>query len=97
MLKLFYFKQFSLGYIHSLVLFDPLIGLSGATSPGQNEHGSDDNKRVLHIPQSSRINEALRSDCLVSHTGYSLKGSYSPAEMQLMYSTAPTDWANAGL
>ena len=31
--------------------------LSGATTPGQSELGSDGNKEVLHIPQSSRITE----------------------------------------
>ena len=41
---------------HSLVLFNPLIGpLSGATTPGQSEPGSDDNKGVLRIPQSSSL------------------------------------------
>ena len=29
--------------------------LSGATTPGQSGPGSDGNKEVLHIPQSSSI------------------------------------------
>ena len=40
--------------------------LSGATTQGQNEPGSDGNEGVLRIPQSSSIIEASPSDCLVS-------------------------------
>ena len=52
--KHFYFKQFSLAYVHSLVLFDPLSDstLSGATTPGQSGPGSDGNEGELCIPQS---------------------------------------------
>ena len=51
---------------HGLVLFDPLIGhLSGATTLGQIGPGSDGNKEVLYIHQSSSITEASPSDCLV--------------------------------
>ena len=32
-------------------------------------------------------------DCLVSHPGNTLMGSYPSAEEQLMYSKAPADWA----
>ena len=41
--------------------------LSGVTTPGLNEPGSDGNKEVLCIPQSSNITEASPSDCLVSY------------------------------
>ena len=34
------------------------------------------------------------SDCLVSDPGHSLEGSYTSAEVQLVYSTAPADWEN---
>ena len=34
-----------------------------------------------------------QSDRLISYPGYSLVGSYSSAEMQLVYSTAPANWA----
>ena len=44
---------------------------SGATTPGQSGHGSDGNKGVLHIPQSSSIIGASLSDCLVSYQGHS--------------------------
>ena len=40
---------------------------SGATTPGQNGPGSDGNKGVLCIPQSSSIAEVSLSDCLVSY------------------------------
>ena len=62
---------------------------SGATTPGQSGPGSDDNKWVLRIPQSSSITGALLSDCFVSHREHSLKGFYSSAEVQSVYSTAP--------
>ena len=39
--------------------------LSGATTPGQSGPGSDGNKGVLHIPQSSSITGTSPSDCLV--------------------------------
>ena len=41
--------------------------LSGATTPDQNELGSDGNKGVLRIPQSSGITGNSPSDCLVSY------------------------------
>ena len=44
--------------------------LSGATTPGQSEPESDDNERVLCIPQNSSITGASPSDCLVSYPGY---------------------------
>ena len=40
--------------------------LSGATDPGQSGPGSDSNKGILRIPQSSGITEALPSNGLVS-------------------------------
>ena len=41
---------------HSLVLFNPSIGpLLGATLPSQSGSGSDGNKEVPHISQSSSI------------------------------------------
>ena len=69
--------------------------LSGATTPGQSEYGSDCNKRVLCISQSSSITGTSQLDSLVSYPGYSLGGgrSYSSAEMQSVYSKAPADWA----
>ena len=43
------------------------IALSGATIPDQNGPGSDDNERVLRIPQSSSITGASPSDCFVPY------------------------------
>ena len=59
--------------------------LSSATTPGQ----SDNNERVLRIPQSSCITGASPSDCLVSYLGHSLVvvGSYPSTEMQSVNST----------
>ena len=65
------------------------MALSGATTPGQSEPGSDSNERVLCITGT------LPSDCLMLYLGYTLGwgGSYPSAEVQLVYSTAPADWA----
>ena len=41
--------------------------LSGASTPGQNEPGSDGNEEVLHILQSSSITGTSPSDYLVSY------------------------------
>ena len=55
--------------------------LSGAaTTPGQSEPGSDGNKGVLHIPQSSSITEALPSDCLVSYSEHSWGADLTPLQ-----------------
>ena len=63
MSKQFYFKPYSLAQGHILVL-------SGATNPGQSGPGSDENERVLHIPESSRITETTPTDCLASYPGH---------------------------
>ena len=49
--------------------------LSSTTTPGQSEPGSDGNKGVLRIPQSSSITGTSPSDCLLSYPGYSLEES----------------------
>ena len=67
--------------------------LSGATTLDQSGLGSDDNEEVLRIPQSSSLTEASPSDCLVSYPRHLLGESYSSAEIQSVYSAAPTDWA----
>ena len=78
----FYFEQFSLAYVQSLVLFDPQIGF-----------GSDGNERLLHILQSSSITATSLSDYLVSYPVHSLEESYPSAEMQSVYFAVPADWA----
>ena len=67
------------------------LTLSGATIPDQCGPGSDGNEGVLRISQSSNINGASPSDCLVSYSEHSLEESYLSAKMQSMYSTAPAD------
>ena len=71
--------------------------LSGATTPGQNGHGTMAMKEVLHITQRFSITGISLSDCLVSYSGHSFgKGFYPSAEVQSVYSTAPADWATYG-
>ena len=55
--------------------------------------GSDNKEGILCIPQSSSITGTLPSDGFLSYPGHSLEESYSSAEKQLVYSTAPNDWA----
>ncbi len=55
-------------------------------------HGSNGNEGVLHIPQSFSITGASPSDCLMSYAGHSLGEFYPSAEMQSVYSSAPTNW-----
>ena len=66
--------------------------LPGDTTPGPREPESG-NSLILRIPQRSTITWSLLTDCLMSYTGHSLWGSYSSAEMQSMYLTAPADRA----
>ena len=70
--------------------------LSGATIPGQSGPGSDGNKWVLRIPQSSSIIGASLSDCLVSYSRRLLGVSYSSVERQSVYSTVTADLAIKG-
>ena len=63
-------------------------------TPGQSGSRSDANEGILCIPQSSSITGTSPSDCLVSYPGHPLGvGTYPSAEKQLVYSTAPADWA----
>ena len=62
--------------------------LSGATSAGQSEPGSDGNEKILCIRQSSSL--AIWLFSVIS--GHSLEESYFSAEMQSVYSAAPADW-----
>ena len=66
--------------------------LSGATTLGQNEPGSDGNEGLLCIPQSSSITGASPSDCWVLYLGHSLGESYPLPEMQSVYLTAQAYW-----
>ena len=77
-----------------LILFYPMIGpIPGASYPGLSGPGSDGNKLVLRIPQSSSIARTSPSDCLVSYPGHTMRvGSFPSAEKYLVYSTDPADW-----
>ena len=58
--------------------------LTGTTTTSQSGHGNNGNEGILHILQSSRI-WASPLD------GLEAGESYSSAEMQSTYSTAPAD------
>ena len=68
--------------------------LSGATTPGQSGPGSDGNEGGT--PYSPKFqhhwNLTTRLFSVLSRT--LVRGSYTSAEMQSVYSTAPADWAN---
>ena len=68
--------------------------LSGTTTPSQSSPGSDCNEGLLRILQIRRITATLLSVCLVLCPGYSWLESYPSAEKQLVYSTAPAEWAS---
>ena len=67
--------------------------LSDATTPGQSGSCSDGSEEVLRISQSYSITGTSPLNCLSSYTGHSLGGSYCSAKKQLVYSTAPVNWA----
>ena len=78
---------------HDLILFNPLIGPLGTTTPGRSGHGSDGNKEVLRIPKAPALLEPHHQifSCHIQDTRC---GEYYPsANKQSVYSTAPTDWA----
>ena len=66
--------------------------ISSATTPGQRGPGSNADEGLLYILEISKTG-ASPSDCLMSYPEHSLLGggSYSSAEMQSAYSTAPAD------
>ena len=67
----------------------PIDGTSsGTTTPSESEPRSNDYEGVLHIPQSSSIIGATRSDGLASYSGHSLGwwwSSYTSIEIQLAF------------
>ena len=87
----FYYKQFK---EHSLVLFDPLRGSYQVLPLWASGPGSDGNKGVPRIPQSSCITGASPSDYLLSYPGHSFGKSYPSTEMHSVYSSAPADWTS---
>ena len=65
---------------------------SGATTPGQNGLGSNGNKGVFCVPQTTSITGASPSNFFVSYPRHSLVESYTSTEMQSVYSAVPVDW-----
>ena len=59
---------------------------------GQHELGSNGNEEVLHIPQSSRLEPHPQMQFSVIYRTLLVGMSYSSAELQLVYSTAPAEW-----
>ena len=85
-------KHYGNGSVRSILPIDWTI--SGTTTLGQSRLGSNGNNGVFHILQSSSITGASPSDFLVLYPGHSLVEYYTTAEIQSMYSAAPSDWAN---
>ena len=75
-----------------LVLFNPQKGPLGATTPAQSGPRRNDNEGVLRIVRTPCITGTSPSDCLVSYQDTHW-GVLPPAEVQLVYSTTPADWA----
>ena len=69
-LKQFYFNQFSLAYVHILLLIDSYIGPYHRDSVPE----SNGNEGVLGIPQNPSIIGASPADCLMLYQGHSLVG-----------------------
>ena len=67
--------------------------LSDAITLGQSGPGIDGNEMILHILQISKARASL-SDCLMSYQVTCWGWFYSSVEMQLVFSTAPADWAD---
>ena len=66
--------------------------------PGQSGPGSNGNEGLLCIAQSPSITGNSPSNCLVSYLEHSLGwGVYPSAKVQLVYSTAPANWAKGNL
>ena len=67
--------------------------LSGAATSGLSGPESNGNEGVLRISQNSRITGVSPSDCLMSFSDTSWRGSYLSAEMPLVYSPSLANWA----
>ena len=61
--------------------------LSGPTTSGQSELGSDINEGVLRIPPNPSNTRDSPSDCFVSYPGHTLGETYPSIAMQSVYST----------
>ena len=65
--------------------------LSGAAIPGQSWPGSNGNKGVIRIPQSSSITGTSPLGFYCRNQDTHGGGSYPSAEVQSVYSIAPAD------
>ena len=63
--------------------------LSGATTPGQNRPGNNGSEGVLFISESSNTGVSS-SDFFMSYPEQSVGGGLPSAEMQSVYSMAPS-------
>ena len=92
--KQFCFKQFSLAWICSLVLFGPEIGPYQMLPTGPEWTWKQWQRRGTLHSQSSCITGTLPLDlCHIQDTHCWRGWSYLSAEKQSMYSTAPANWA----
>ena len=62
------------------------------TTSSQSRPGSNGNKELLRIPQSSSITEASPSDSLMSYPRHSFGEFYTSAEMESVYCIVSADW-----
>ena len=68
--------------------------LSDDTTPGLSGPKSHGNEAILYILQISSTTGALTLDSLISYPEDKMRGgTYLSTEMQLVYSTTPTNWA----
>ena len=81
-------------YLHTVCSIWPIdMTLSGCTNLGKSWPGSNGNEGVLWIPQIFKSGPSP-SACLMSCPGHLLGGVSCPSvEIQLVYFTAPADWA----
>ena len=66
--------------------------LRGSTISGPRGHGGNSNKKLLHIPQSSRTGVSTLNSLVSYQDTRWVRHFYPSAEMQSVYSTAPADW-----
>ena len=66
--------------------------LSGATTTGQIEPGTNKKEGLLHILQRSKTGTSP-SECLMSYANRPSGEFYPSTEMQPVYPTALADWA----
>ena len=70
-----------------------LLTQSGTTTTTLGQSGPEAMAMKEHSTFPKLQGWASLSDCLISYPGCTLWGSYPSAEMHLVYSTAPNDWA----